>query len=71
MNQNTEYLIAKRWASAETPNAWDKLEAILNALAFCRDDPFDNLADELYFLAALACRRCLMAIEADMQGTQP
>jgi hypothetical protein len=70
MNQNTEHLITQRWASAETTNAWDKLEAILEALAFCRDDPFDDVADELRFLAMLACRRCLMAIEADRQGVQ-
>ncbi len=68
MNRNTEYLITQRWARAETPNAWDKLEVILNALAFCRDDQFDDVADELHFLSVLACERCLMVIEADIQG---
>ncbi len=71
MNQNTEHLITQLWAKAETPNAWDRLGIVLGALAFCRDDQSDDVADELRFLSVLACERCLMAIEADRQGVQP
>ena len=63
MNKNTEKFIVRRWAEVKTRQQWSSLWFELEAVATCRDDMFDDVASDLFFLSAIATTRNLMLLE--------